>query len=75
MSCLLYVFHLGTVIPRRWMQVFFDDTVEHEAWNDSADVRVNLMVDFLRPGKTEFSTSVSDQVREYAEVLFRDKED
>ena len=84
-----YRLHLGLVVPdgcrfrvaaetRQWHEgkcLIFDDTVEHEAWNDSAEVRVNLMVDFLRPGKTEFSTSVSDEVREYAERLFRDQED
>ena len=29
--------------------LFFDDTFEHEAWNDSDEIRVVLFVDFLRP--------------------------
>lgn len=29
--------------------LILDDTFEHEAWNDSEDVRVVLFVDFLRP--------------------------
>ncbi len=75
--------HLGLVVPDRcrlrvanetrpWQEgkcLIFDDTVEHEAWNDSSSIRGNLMVDFLRPGMTEFSTQVPDDVREYAERL------
>jgi len=30
-------------------ELIFDDTYEHEAWNDSAESRVVLFVDFLRP--------------------------
>jgi beta-hydroxylase len=29
--------------------LIFDDTFEHEAWNDSDDLRVVLFVDLLRP--------------------------
>ena len=72
-----YRLHLGLVVPegcrlrvanetREWQEgkcLIFDDTVEHEAWNDSALVRGNLMVDLLRPGMTEFSTGVPDEVR------------
>ncbi|MCH8247621.1 MAG: aspartyl/asparaginyl beta-hydroxylase domain-containing protein [Bacteroidetes bacterium] len=29
--------------------MFFDDTFEHEVWNDSDDFRVVLFVDFMRP--------------------------
>ena len=84
-----YRLHLGLVVPggcrlrvanetREWQEgkcLVFDDTIEHEAWNESTEVRGNLMVDFLRPGKTEFSTQVPDEVRQYAEGLFRDGED
>ena len=84
-----YRLHLGLVVPdgcrlrganetRPWREgkcLIFDDTVEHEAWNDSTKIRANLMVDFLRPGKTEFSTLVPEDVREYAEKLFRDDQD
>ena len=82
-----YRLHLGLVVPegcrlrvaeetRSWRAgkcLIFDDTVEHEAWNDSDQVRGNLMVDFLRPDKTEFSTRVPNYVREYAESLFFDR--
>ena len=79
-----YRLHLGLVVPPgcrirvanetlNWETgkcLIFDDTVEHEAWNDSNHERVNLMVDFLRPGKKDFSTRVPQYVREYAEELF-----
>ncbi|MEL6109382.1 MAG: aspartyl/asparaginyl beta-hydroxylase domain-containing protein [Planctomycetota bacterium] len=79
-----YRLHLGLMVPegcrlrvanetRSWEAgkcLIFDDTVEHEAWNDSNEPRVNLMVDFLRPGKKDFSTRVPQYVREYAEELF-----
>jgi ornithine lipid ester-linked acyl 2-hydroxylase len=82
-----YRLHLGLVVPdgcrlrvaaetRPWREgkcLIFDDTLEHEAWNDSTQVRGNLMLDFLRPGKTEFSTHVPEEVRQYAESLFRDQ--
>jgi aspartyl/asparaginyl beta-hydroxylase (cupin superfamily) len=38
---------------RAWREgrcLIFDDTVEHEAWNESAAVRAVLLLDFLRPG-------------------------
>ena len=34
---------------REGRSLVFDDTHEHEAWNDTADVRVVLFVDFARP--------------------------
>ncbi len=37
---------------RQWEEgksMFFDDTYEHEVWNDTDDFRVVLFVDFLRP--------------------------
>ena len=78
--------HLGLVVPdgcrirvcnetRNWQPgkcLIFDDTMVHEAWNDSNDVRGNLMVDFLRPGKTEFSKNIPDDVLKYAQRLFGD---
>lgn len=82
-----YRLHLGLVVPegcrirvaeetRNWEAgkvLIFDDTVEHEAWNDSDKLRGNLMLDFLRPGETEFSLSgVPADVRDYAERLLRD---
>lgn len=84
-----YRLHLGLVVPdgcrlrvadetRAWREgkcLIFDDTMEHEAWNDSPEIRGNLMVDFLRPGKTDYSTLVPKDVREYAEGLFQDDQD
>jgi len=40
---------------RHWAEgqvMVFDDTVEHEAWNRTADTRAVLLFDFLRPGRT-----------------------
>jgi ornithine lipid ester-linked acyl 2-hydroxylase len=56
--------HLGLIVPQRcgiqvgeaitqWEEgkcLIFDDTVMHSAWNESPDLRVVLLVDFLRPG-------------------------
>jgi aspartyl/asparaginyl beta-hydroxylase (cupin superfamily) len=42
---------VGSVIAH-WEEgksLVFDDTYEHEAWNDSDDTRVVLFVDFVRP--------------------------
>ena len=33
--------------------LIFDDTIEHEAWDDSADDRVVLIFDVWRPELTE----------------------
>ena len=82
-----YRLHLGLVVPegcrlrvvdqtQSWQNgkcLIFDDTMVHEAWNDSDHVRGNLMVDFLRPGNTEFSKNIPDDVMKYAADLF-DKE-
>ncbi|MBV9957195.1 MAG: aspartyl/asparaginyl beta-hydroxylase domain-containing protein [Acidobacteria bacterium] len=60
----VYRLHLGLVVPescklrvgtevRNWVEgecLIFDDTVEHEAWNNSNQSRVVLLLDFLRPG-------------------------
>ena len=76
--------HLGLVVPpdcrfrvgeetRSWHEgkcMVFDDTVEHEAWNDSDQVRGVLLLDFLRPGFTDFTAdTVPEEVRRYAEKL------
>jgi beta-hydroxylase len=58
-------YHLGLVVPgggrcgirvgqefRSWREggsLVFDDTLEHEAWNDTQGTRVVLFVDFVRP--------------------------
>ena len=60
----VYRFHLGLVVPpdcalrvgdetRPWQEgvcLGFDDTVSHEAWNSSSEIRTVLMFDVLRPG-------------------------
>ncbi|MBH0056290.1 aspartyl/asparaginyl beta-hydroxylase domain-containing protein [Pseudoalteromonas sp. SWXJZ94C] len=80
----VYRLHLGLVVPsecklrvgsetRYWEEgkcLIFDDTVEHEAWNGSDQFRGTLMLDFLRPGITDFSTDMlPEEVRLYAERL------
>lgn len=71
----VYRLHLPLVVPegcrmrvgtetRYWKEgkcVVFDDTVEHEAWNDSELPRGILLLDFLRPG---ISGSVTDHIPE-----------
>lgn len=58
-------YHLGLIVPepekirirvdqeiRHWHEgdsLLFDDTYEHEVWNDSQGTRVVLFVDFVRP--------------------------
>jgi ornithine lipid ester-linked acyl 2-hydroxylase len=84
----VYRLHLALVVPpgcrlrvatetRSWQEgrcLIFDDTVEHEAWNDSEFPRGVLLLDFLRPG---FSGSVADhvpeEVQQYAARLFAAK--
>ena len=81
----VYRMHLGLVVPegcrlrvageaRPWREgrcLVFDDTVEHEAWNDSDRPRAVLLLDFLRPGVTGSAADhVPVEVREYAAQLF-----
>jgi aspartyl/asparaginyl beta-hydroxylase (cupin superfamily) len=65
-------YHLGLLVPgsgrcgirvgdefRRWEEgasLVFDDTFEHEAWNETSGRRVVLFVDFLRPLRWPLST-------------------
>jgi aspartyl/asparaginyl beta-hydroxylase (cupin superfamily) len=69
--------HLPLVVPegcgfrvgnetRRWEEgklLIFDDTIEHEAWNESAEDRVILIFDIWRP-------ELSEQEREEVAALF-----
>jgi beta-hydroxylase len=81
----VYRLHLGLVIPpgcrlrvsdetRAWQEghcLIFDDTVEHEAWNDSEQPRGVLLLDFLRPGvETSVADHVPEEVRQYAQERF-----
>ena len=68
----VYRLHMGLIVPpdcamrvgvetRSWREgecLVFDDTVEHEAWNRSAQTRVVLLLDFLRPGFTSADADV-----------------
>lgn len=80
--------HLGLVIPdgcrmrvgdetKAWQEgrcLVFDDTVEHEAWNDSSAPRGVLLLDFLRPGVSGGAQDhVPEEVRQYVERLFRER--
>ena len=64
---LVYRCHLGLVVPencairvgtetREWREgrtMFFEDSVEHSAWNRSDSVRVVLLLDFLKRPESE----------------------
>ena len=51
--------------------MIFDDTVEHEAWNDSELPRGVLLLDFMRPGITgSVADHVPDEVQRYVAELF-----
>jgi ornithine lipid ester-linked acyl 2-hydroxylase len=80
-----YRFHLGLVIPsnchlrvanevREWQEgkcLVFDDTVEHEAWNNSNEVRTVLLLDILRPGIQEVTDDMSEEILQYAEKVLQ----
>jgi beta-hydroxylase len=84
----VYRMHLALVVPpgcrlrvatetRTWQEgrcLVFDDTVEHEAWNDSDLPRGVLLLDFLRPGITGSAADhVPEEVQQYAAQLFAAK--
>jgi beta-hydroxylase len=84
----MYRLHLALIVPpgcglrvasetRQWQEgrcLVFDDTVEHEAWNDSDAPRGVLMLDFLRPGVSgRVQDHVPDEVRRYVDELFAAK--
>ena len=81
----VYRMHLALVVPpgcrlrvaaetRTWQEgrcLIFDDTVEHEAWNEADLPRGVLLVDFLRPGITgSVADHVPEEVQQYAAQLF-----
>jgi beta-hydroxylase len=69
----LYVGHLALIVPPdcairvgreryHWTPgefMVFNDMIEHEAWNHDTTRRVVLLIEFLRPGKTEVDLSMS----------------
>jgi aspartyl/asparaginyl beta-hydroxylase (cupin superfamily) len=84
----VYRLHLALVVPpgcrlrvagetRIWQEgrcLIFDDTIEHEAWNDSELPRGVLLLDFLRPGASgSVADHVPEEVQQYAAQLFRAK--
>ncbi|MCA1567909.1 MAG: aspartyl/asparaginyl beta-hydroxylase domain-containing protein [Acidobacteria bacterium] len=68
--------HFGLVIPRGcgirvggesrlWQEgkcLIFDTSYEHEAWNDSEETRIVLLVDFWHPELTEVERQFLEQV-------------
>ena len=72
------VCHLPLIVPpgcrfrvgnevREWQEgklLIFDDTIEHEAWNDGTEDRVVLIFDIWRP-------ELSEQERREVAALFR----
>ena len=81
----VYRSHLALVVPpgcrlrvttdtKTWEEgkcLIFDDTVEHEAWNDSELPRGVLLLDFLRPGVSgSVADHVPEEVQQYAAHLF-----
>lgn len=72
----LYVGHLGLIVPAdcairvgretyHWTPgefMAFNDMVEHEAWNRDTTRRVVLLIEFLRPGKTELDLVMSPEL-------------
>lgn len=81
----VYRLHLGLIVPsgcalrvggetRPWEEgkcLIFDDTVEHEAWNKSTITRINLLLDFLRPGiDSADKDTLPEEVLKYTQKLF-----
>ncbi len=56
----------ATVTWEEGKVLVFDDTCEHEAWNDGDDTRVVLFVDFVRPSTPRLETRSRALVRAIA---------
>jgi aspartyl/asparaginyl beta-hydroxylase (cupin superfamily) len=84
----VYRLHLALVVPlgcrlrvaaetRSWQEgrcLIFEDTIEHEAWNDSEFPRGVLLLDFLRPGVSgSVVDHVPEEVQKYAASVFAAK--
>lgn len=77
-----YRLHLGLVIPddcklrvgweiQPWQEghcLIFEDTVEHEAWNNSDLTRTVLLIDFRKPG-LETIDEIPENILPYANQL------
>jgi aspartyl/asparaginyl beta-hydroxylase (cupin superfamily) len=80
-----FIVHLPLIVPpscgfrvgaetRAWREGsawVFDDSIEHEAWNDSDEPRVVLIFDvwnsFLTPAEQDLVAVVTQGVQEYGE--------
>lgn len=76
--------HLSLVVPpnckirvgeevKHWQEghcLIFEDTTEHEAWNDSDLARAVLLLDFRKPGLENSSEAISEDALNYANQLF-----
>ena len=53
-------------VGKAWV---FDDTIDHEAWNDSDELRVIMMIDiwnpFLSPAEREMTREILNGVKDY----------
>ena len=53
----------------------FDDTIEHEAWNDSDKLRVVLLFDIWHPDLSEAErtmiTALASAMRSFSNEVFR----
>jgi aspartyl/asparaginyl beta-hydroxylase (cupin superfamily) len=80
----VYRVHLGLVVPtgcrfrsgaetRPWQEggcLVFEDTIEHEAWNESDEARVVLILDVLRPGVAPGTYDhLPEELQQYARHL------
>ncbi len=75
--------HLPLIVPedcrfrvgnetREWKEGkawVFDDTIDHEAWNDSDELRVIMMIDiwnpFLSPAERDMTREILNGVKDY----------
>jgi aspartate beta-hydroxylase len=73
--------HLGILIPdgdcglkvggetRRWQEgrcIVFDDSLEHEAWNQTSESRVVLIIDFWHPDLTPMEIAYLEGLHRFA---------
>lgn len=83
-----YRLHLGLDVPlgcrlrvehetRHWREgecLIFDDTQEHEAWNDADAQRIVLLLDFLKPGvSAPKPQNMPEEVKGFAKNLLDTK--
>ena len=88
--------HLGLIVPKdgecrmrvgqeivKWQNgkaVFFDDTYNHEVWNDTDSIRVVLLIDTVRPYKS-IGAKINNQIIKgitesvYVKQAFKKNED